>query len=66
MYFHNWLKKQGGGTYNSYVSPKEVIDYLSGKDHPVAIQIIKECEASPKVEFIPIAVWDDEYYNAKF
>jgi hypothetical protein len=65
MYFHNWLKKQGGGTYNSYVLNSEVIKYVKGKDHPVAKQLLKECQASDDVKWVPIAVWEDEYYNFK-
>lgn len=65
MYFHNWLKKNGRGTYGYYVTRNDVIKYLSKKDHPVAKQILKELEESPGVEYIPPRVWDDEYYNFK-
>lgn len=65
MYFHNWLKRHGGGTYDSYLTNAEVIEYVKGKDHPVAKQILKECLSDKDVKFVPIAVWDDEYYNFK-
>jgi hypothetical protein len=60
MYFHNWLKKQ-----NPYVLNSKVLEYVKGKEHPVAEQILKECVASEHVKWIPITVWEDEYYNFK-
>ncbi len=66
MYFHNWLKKKGNGTYDYYVLKEDVINYLKDKEHPVAKQIVEECLESPDVQFIPPAVWDDEYYNVNF
>ena len=67
MYFHNWLKRKGKPY--GYVSNIEVLDYLKGKDHPVADQLRKECigleHAAGIRTMIPIAVWKDEYYNFK-
>lgn len=67
MSFQTWLKKRshfGGG--GEYVSAKAVKYFLSHSKHPIAEQVLKEIENAEiheNVKIIPIAVWDDEYYN---
>ena len=60
MYFHNWLKK-----HKPYVLNSEVIKYVEGKDNTIAKLLLKECQQSDGVKWVPIAVWEDEYYNFK-
>jgi hypothetical protein len=67
MNFQTWLRKrsQFGGSHE-YVSAEAVKHFLSHSKHPVAEQVLKEVENAEiheDVKIIPIAVWDDEYYN---
>lgn len=61
MYFHNWLKKHGRGTYDAWVTTEELMNYLSKKDHPVAKKILKELKENPSREYYPIYAWDESY-----
>lgn len=65
MYFHNWLKNKSKEYGREFVTRSDVEKYLENVDHPKAKEILKECRNSTGVEWIPIGVWEDEYYNFK-
>lgn len=67
MYFHDWLEKNKEWivAYDYCVHRDKVLRYVRSKDHPKAKLIEEECLGDPSVEWIPITLWKDDYYNFK-
>ena len=64
MYFHNWLVRASKKHGSQYVHRKEVLRYLWNK-HDIKASVIRKEVTESDAVWIPIAVWDDEWYNFK-
>lgn len=68
MYFHTWLKKNASpkSFQCGYIHRSKLVNYLKNKKRPLARQILEDLAESPDILWIPIAMYEEEFFNVKF